>query len=134
MRHSARLPDPSLFLPARGFTLLEVLTAMAVLAIALGAAIKALSDGAHNAAQIEERTLAHWLALNKIAEQRLKPVAPAVGMAQGSSPFAGRNWHWTAVVSATPDVTTRRLQVEIRRRADEDQPLLTRTAFLSVSR
>ncbi len=115
-----------------GFTLLEVLTAMAVLAIALGAAIKAVSDGACNATEIEERTLAHWLALNKIAEQRLLAAAPSVGAEKGSSLFAGRDWHWTAVVSETPDATTRRLQIEIRRQPGEARPLLTRTAFLPV--
>lgn len=115
-----------------GFTLLEVLTAMAVLAIALGAAIKAVSDGAWNATAIEERTLAHWLALNKIAERRLLASAPAFGARAGSSPFAGRDWHWTAIVSATADVATRRLQIEIRRQPGDAQPVLIRTAFLPV--
>ena len=117
---------------ACGFTLLEVLTAMAILAIALGAAIKAVSDGARNAIEMEERTLAHWLALNKIAEQRLRANGPSIGSQQGSSQFAGQNWHWTAVVSPTPDAATRRLQVEIRRQLGKAQPLLTRTAFLPV--
>lgn len=115
-----------------GFTLLEVLTAMVVLAIALGAALKAVSDGARNAASIEERTLAHWLALNKIAEQRLAAALPAVDTQRGTSRFAGRDWHWTAVLSATPDAAIRRLRIEIRRQQADPQPLLTRTAFLPI--
>jgi general secretion pathway protein I len=105
---------------------------MAILAIALGAAVKAVSDGARNAAHLEERTFAHWLAVNKIAEQRLATSGLAVGSQSGSTRFAGRDWHWTAVVSATPDVATRRLQIEIRHHSGEAQPLITRTAFLSV--
>jgi general secretion pathway protein I len=117
---------------ACGFTLLEVLIAMAVLAIALAAAIKAVSDGARTATHIEERTLAHWLALNKIAEQRLGSTVPPVGIQQGSAQFAGQDWHWTAVVSETPDASTRRLQIEIRHEPGAVQPLLSRTAFLPV--
>jgi general secretion pathway protein I len=115
---------------ACGFTLLEVLTAMTVLAIALGAAIKAISDGARTTAYIEEQTLAHWLALNKIAEQRLSTTLPSVGSQGGSTQFAGQQWHWTAVLSATPDAATRRLQIEIRRPPGEGRPLITRIAFL----
>lgn len=117
-----------------GFTLLEVLIAMTVLALALGAALKAVGDGARNATYLQEQTLAHWLALNKIAEQRLALTPPSVGTQSGRSQFAGRDWYWTAVLGATPDTATWRLQVEIRRQPEDAQPLLTRTAFLPVAR
>lgn len=131
-RQRFALPTPFLGQHTCGFTLLEVLTAMAVLAIALGAAIKVVADGARNAAYIEEQTLAHWLALNKIAEQRLGTTAPPVGTQTGASEFAGQEWHWTAVISETADAATRRLQIEIRRQPNDAKPFLTRTAFLPV--
>ncbi|MFZ0256998.1 MAG: type II secretion system minor pseudopilin GspI [Gammaproteobacteria bacterium] len=132
MKRRSGSPSRLLRQRACGFTLLEVLTAMTVLAIALGAAIKAVGDGARNTAHIEEQTLAHWLALNKIAEQRLSAAVPSVGTQSGSTQFAGQDWHWTTMLSATPDAATRRLQIEIRRPPGEGRPVITRIAFLPV--
>lgn len=53
---------------SRGFTLLEVLVALTVLAVALGALVKAGSDHARNTAYLQERTLAHWAGSNLLAE------------------------------------------------------------------
>ncbi len=53
---------------SRGFTLLEGLVALTVLAVALGALVKAGSDHARNTAYLQERTLAHWAGSNLLAE------------------------------------------------------------------
>ena len=53
---------------SRGFTLLEVLVALTVLAVALGALVKAGSDHARNTGYLQERTLAHWAGSNLLAE------------------------------------------------------------------
>lgn len=98
----------------------------------LGAAIKAVSDGARSAADLEQRTFAHWIAMNIIAEQRVAATGPSIGTQSGSTEFAGQEWYWRTVVSATPDIATSRLQVEIRRQPGEAQPVITRTAFLPV--
>ncbi len=56
----------------RGFTLLEVLVALAVLAIAMAALIKTGGENTRSAAYLRDKTLAQWVAMNVIAEQRLK--------------------------------------------------------------
>jgi general secretion pathway protein I len=62
---------------SRGFTLLEVLVALTVLAVALGALVKAGSDHARNTAYLQERTLAHWAGSNLLAEYEsgMRPAA-----------------------------------------------------------
>ena len=54
-----------------GFTLIEVLIALAILAIAICAVLKALGDSARNASQLQSKLAAHWLAMNKVAECQL---------------------------------------------------------------
>lgn len=51
-----------------GFTLIEVLIALAILAIAICAVLKTLGDSARNASQLQTKLAAHWLAMNKVAE------------------------------------------------------------------
>lgn len=52
----------------RGFTLLEVLVALAILGVALGALVKGGADHARNTVYLQERTLAHWAGQNLLAE------------------------------------------------------------------
>lgn len=115
---------------ARGFTLLEVLVAVAVLAIALGAVIRAGSGNAANAAYLRSKTLAHWVALNRIAEVRLAADWPAPGNSRGLAEMAGREWRWRMEVVATADRDVRRLVVSVRPEGDEGTPLVARTAYL----
>ena len=57
----------------RGFTLLEVLVALAVIAIALASIIKAVGTGAANASYLRDKTFAHWVAANRLAQMQITP-------------------------------------------------------------
>ena len=61
----------------RGFTLLEVMVAMAIIAVVLTGLIRLTMAGTANRAQLEERTLAHWVALNRVAELRAEFMSEA---------------------------------------------------------
>lgn len=113
----------------RGFTLLEVLVALAVLAVALSALIKSGSDNAANAAHLQDKTLAHWVAMNKVAELQLEREWPATGKRRGSAEMADREWRWETEVKTTPDKDVRRLEVRIRQR-NEESVLAELVAFL----
>lgn len=63
----------------RGFTLLEVLVALAILAIALGALIKAGSTNTANAVYLRDKTFAHWVALNTITEMQVRDGGEKIG-------------------------------------------------------
>jgi general secretion pathway protein I len=113
-----------------GFSLIEVLVALAVLAIALAAITKAAGEGAGNAGYLRDKTLADWVAMNRVVEMYAVNEWPDLGQRRGSVPMAGREWEWTTQVSNTPDEDIRRVEVEVRPEGEEGEPLITRVAFL----
>jgi len=118
----------------RGFTLLEVLVALAVVAIALTAAVTAAGQDARNVALLRDRTLAHWVAMDRIAEAQLSDDWPGVGKSDGDTVMAGQEWHWTLAVSATDDNDVRRLDVEVRHTPSEERALTSMIAYLGRPR
>lgn len=86
---------------ARGFTLLEVLVALVVVALGMSALLETLTQSARNLAALRDRTVAEWIAMNQLALARLNPNAPTVGVTQGDvQNCANGNWHWLQSVSA----------------------------------
>ncbi len=116
----------------KGFTLLEVLVALAVLAFAMAALIKTGAENARSAAYLRDKTLGQWVAMNVIAEQRLEAAWPATGTKHGSEEMALHEWFWELRVAETFDEDVRRLEVAVRATDDKQQgPLVTLVAFLS---
>lgn len=115
----------------RGFTLLEVMVALAVVAIALAALVRGGSQSAVTAAHLRDKSLAHWVAMNRVAELRLQPQWPAPGESSSDEEMAKRRWYALAKVSATDDADVHRVVVEVRASEDKDAPVISRvTAFL----
>ena len=110
-----------------GFTLLEVLVALAVLAIAMAALLRVASTSTSTFAELRNRTLAGWVAENAVARLRLQARWPSVGsQLQGHQRMAGHDWHWTITVAGTPDHDLRRLAVAVHvAGASLPEPLLT---------
>ncbi|HLA75555.1 MAG TPA: type II secretion system minor pseudopilin GspI [Gammaproteobacteria bacterium] len=113
-----------------GFTLLEVMVALAVLAIALAALVKGVSANVDNSAYLRDRTLAHWVAMNKIAEAQVRHDWPAVGSSEGTALMAVREWHWKIIIAATADPNVRRMDVEVRANARDTQALTKLISYL----
>lgn len=91
--------------PARrrqgGFTLIEVLVALVIVAFGMSALLAALSSSADNISALREKTLAEWVGLNQIADARLLPNAPQLGSTEGDvKGFGNGNWHWRRDVIA----------------------------------
>ena len=118
-------------LRTRGFTLIEIMVALAVLTIALAAVLKGINSHVNNAAYLRDRTLAHWVALNKITEMQVKRDWPAAGATQGSSLMAGHEWRWTATVKETPDASVRRVDVAVRADPAARSALTTLVGYLA---
>ena len=109
---------------AVGFTLLEVLVALAVLAIAMGAIIHAATQSIANTAELRDQTFAGWVALNQINQLLLDSNPwPAEGTRTGNTDLANRTWHWEARFAKTDDPDLRRLEVAVR--AAENAPVLS---------
>jgi general secretion pathway protein I len=116
---------------SRGFTLLEVLVALAVLTIALASTIKVTANQAINAEHLRDKTLAHWVAMNQIAQLQLTREWLAKGKKEGSEEMGLHEWHWQRIVSDTPDTRVRRIQVNVFRDRDDQSPVTQLTSFLA---
>lgn len=100
--------------PARGFTLIEVLVALAVLAIALAAVVRTMGQSIDLAADLRERTLALWVAQERAALLQLTKAWPDLATARGTAEMGGREWEWQERTSSTEVAAMRRVDIEVR--------------------
>lgn len=96
-----------------GFTLIEVLVALAVVALALLGLTRTAALQVNDFDALRERTLAGWVASNVLTETRLASSLPATGQSDGRVEFAAHAWRWTRDVSATPDPEIRRIEIRV---------------------
>jgi len=113
-----------------GFTLLEVIVALAVIAFALSAAVSAVSGNTRNAAGLQQRTYAHWVAMNRMSELHASRQWPSTRTTRGSSLMARHEWYWSMKVSTTMDKNVRRVDITVRADEDDESPLVTLTGFV----
>lgn len=86
---------------AGGFTLIEVMVALVIVALGMSALLEALSVSAGNISALRDKTVAEWIAMNKIADARLALNAPAIGTTEGDiADCAHGTWHWRQDISA----------------------------------
>jgi len=106
--------------PERGFTLIEVVVALAIVAIGMLAVFKTIGDSVNNVSELRDRSFAGWIADNRVTEIRLSGQMPSVEETAGEVDFAGRRWHWVTTVSQTQVQGLRRIDVAVRRDGDPD--------------
>ena len=102
---------------ARGFTLIEVLVALAILAIALAAASRASAMMANSSVELRQRLLASWVAQNRLAE--------------GEVEQAGLKLTWHETVSATPNQAFRRVEIRVGAAGGDEHALARLTGYLA---
>jgi general secretion pathway protein I len=112
-----------------GFTLVEILVALAVLAIALAAVMRSISQGIDTSAALRERTMALWVAQNRLATHQLQRDFPAPDTTDGTVTLGGREWRWREQVATTPDADLRRMEIDVRA-AGGEQTLAHLVGFL----
>jgi general secretion pathway protein I len=96
-----------------GFTLVEILVALAVLAIALTATAHALGSAVDTTAALRERVLARWVAEDRLTELELKSEWPALDTKEGDATMGGRRFHWVQETGVTPVTRLRRVEVSV---------------------
>jgi general secretion pathway protein I len=118
----------------RGFTLIEVLAALVIVALGMLGVIQAVTQTARNGTYLREKTLAHWIAMNVITERRLLPSPPDVSESSDDVEFAGQRWRWTMNVTQTEVESLRRIDVSVRPADRPDsEALVTVTGFYGTA-
>lgn len=117
----------------RGFTLVEVMVALAIVGIGMIAAFSAVNQIVHDTAYLREKTLADWIAMNQMTDIRLEGTLPEVGERTGEVEFANRRWHWVAHISETPVDTMHRIDIDISPAEQQDDVLITLSGFAGAA-
>ena len=112
-----------------GFTILEVMVALVIIALALTAVGTKMSQMIDTANAMRDRTYASWIAQNRITEIRLAGQIPDVTTTTGEVNFAGVEWEWRAEVFETGIENLRRVEVAVSL-LGADEPVRTVTGFV----
>ena len=113
----------------QGFTLIEVLVALAIVAIALGTIIAITSQDIMRVDSMQKRMFANWIAQNKLAENRLNNIKNSVGTKDGSIIYAGSEWTWEIVTSKSGIENLLRMDVSVSN-ANDDVSIRKLTGFV----
>ncbi|MFP1755329.1 type II secretion system minor pseudopilin GspI [Lonsdalea quercina] len=106
----------------RGMTLLEVLVALVVFALAGLAILKTTAQQASTLGRLEEKTFAVWIAENQMGALRLEKQWPSTTWTDGSVIFAGSTWYWRYRGIDTGDDSLRAVEVEVRHGSHDAAP------------
>lgn len=124
---------------ARGFTLLEVLVALAIFAVVAASVLSASARALQIAARLEDKTFATWLADNHLQALQLADAPPAEGREQGEETYAGRRWLWQTETQSTSEPQMLRVTVRVAARPErglrggiEDHALVSLSGFVGV--
>jgi len=119
----------------KGFTLIEVMVALAIIAFALPALISLMNTQAGNVISVREQTIAEWVAQNELNRQRLnfKLTGRILnGRETGTAEMAGIEWHWVIDSQVTDTEAMRRITVKVARdlKSADDNPASQLAGFL----
>lgn len=112
-----------------GFTLIEVLVALAIVSIALLAALRVAGQGTVNAADLRSRLLAGWVAENLLAEHQARGDWLPLGIENGTDHQGGIAFTWRQEVVATAHPAFRRVEVRVFAVGQDARALAHLTGF-----
>ena len=101
-----------------GFTLLEVMVALTIIAISLGALLSTSGTQATSVGYLKQKTLAHWIAVNELTQIRVGKEFPDLGDKKGSTNMANHDWYWIRTTKKTEDKDA--LEVTLTMYADKE--------------
>jgi general secretion pathway protein I len=114
----------------RGFTLIEILVALAILAVALAAGMRGVAQSTDAATLLKHRTLALWVAQNRLAAAQLAAPWPALGLRAGDAEQARTQFVWRETVDATPNPAFRKIEITVADPAAPDYILARLVGYL----
>ena len=115
----------------KAFTLLEVLVAMSVLAIGMLTLVKVSTQNTIQTGYLKDKTLAHWVAVNKMNEVKLESSWPDKGKSNGTITMANRDWYWKLKVTdyGKQSEKVRILKIDIRLEERNEVALVSYFSF-----
>jgi general secretion pathway protein I len=115
-----------------GFTLIEVIVALGIIATAMAAVMMTVSSTARNAAGLKERTFAHWVAMNQMAELHIMNDRewPAIKKTTGTALMAEHEWHWEQEVEKTPVEKIRKVTIRVRVNEEDEYPMAALVGYV----
>ena len=116
---------------SRGFTLLEVLIAMVIFGTAVTFLLRNINDQQRVHGDIAIKTIAHWVALNKMAEVRIEGKWPNTGVTRGEVNMRNHDWYWLQTVSKTTEKDLRKVEIEVRYLQNDDLPATKFVGFIA---
>lgn len=98
----------------QGLTLIEVMVALAIVAIALTAIIKSVSQHIRSVSHLQDKTVALWVSQNVIAKAQLGLLdLPRSDTVTNQTDMLGRTWFWSLAQAATPNPHISKLTVKV---------------------
>ena len=113
----------------RGFTLIEVMIALSIFAVMAAAISRTASQNADTVLYLEEKTLASFVAENRLNKIKLTGF-PAATQTKDDVEMASREWHITTIVEETPLPNFRRIEVKVAKMTNKESPLVSLTGFM----
>jgi type II secretion system protein I len=101
--------------PVRGFTLIEVLVALAIVVLGMSALMTTISSSADTTTRLREKSFAEWVGFNQVSTTRLTLNAPTAGTMEGDVDFANNSWHWLQTIDQIELPGVLRITVQVRR-------------------
>ena len=114
----------------RGFTLIEVMVAMAITALGLSATYYAVMQSIGAIDRLQEKTFAHWIALNQLTEMRLQPQVVETGENNGDLEYADQRWVWQSWVSETGVDNLYRVDIAVSKENSPDDVVSDIVGFI----
>lgn len=99
---------------ATGFTLIEVLVALFIVAFGMGALMASISSAADTTAYLRDKSFAQWIALNRVVEVRLRGGGVTLGKSKGETEFAGQKWRWRQEITESQIASVLRVEVGVQ--------------------
>lgn len=113
-----------------GFTLIEVLVALAILAITMAAVSRTASSSIRHTEALRTRIVADWVAQNRLALHQARSDWIAPGLQTGEESQAGQTYPWQEEIIATPNPTMRRIVISVYAPDDKTHTLRELTGYL----
>jgi len=117
-----------MLLPSRGFTLIEVMVALAIVAITLGAGVRAAGSLTGNSQRLSDVSAAQWCADNRLTGLKLARIYPDVGDGTFGCEELGRSYAGRQIVRPTPNPNFRRVDAQVL--DDNGNPILTLSTIM----